>query len=137
MARANAASVGARDHAIRGLARSIARPAYQRLLDAEPILRRIVPALIITFLAVIGVGALVQVHAHRLAVVNNAKDDLTLLALATGDGLMARTDNVLARVPAALTESLPPRATDDGRRIFIMAIAMAGMNSPHISAPRP
>ena len=79
MARANAASVGARDQAMRGLARSIARPAYQRLLDAEPVLRRIVPALIVTFLGVIGVGAVVQVHAHRVAELNNAKDDIALL----------------------------------------------------------
>ncbi|MFG1359209.1 sensor histidine kinase [Xanthobacter pseudotagetidis] len=119
MARANAASVGARDHAIRGLARSIARPAYQRLLDAEPVLRRIVPALIVTFLMVIGIGAVVQVHSHRLSVIDGAKDDLALLALATADGVAARAGNVPARVPAALTESLPPRATDNGRRVFV------------------
>lgn len=119
MARANAASVGARDHAIRGLARSIARPAYQRLLDAEPVLRRIVPALIVTFLMVIGIGAVVQVHSHRLAVIDGAKDDLALLALATADGVAARVGNAPARAPAALTESLPPRATDNGRRVFV------------------
>ncbi|MEP9351992.1 ATP-binding protein [Xanthobacter sp. KR7-65] len=119
MARANAASVGARDQAIRGLARSIARPAYQRLLDAEPVLRRIVPALIITFLAVIGVGAVVQIHAHRLAELNNAKDDLSLLALATADGLTLRAGNAPARVAAALNESLPPRATEDGRKVYV------------------
>ena len=119
MARANAASVGARDQAIRGLARSIARPAYQRLLDAEPVLRRIVPALIVTFLVVIGVGAVVQVHSHRVAEVNNAKDDLSLLALATAEGLTLRAGNALARVPAALDESLPPRATEGGRRVYV------------------
>ncbi|MFG1298581.1 ATP-binding protein [Xanthobacter sp. V3C-3] len=119
MARANAASVGARDQAIRGLARSIARPAYQRLLDAEPVLRRIVPALIVTFLVVIGVGAVVQVHSHRVAEVNNAKDDLSLLALATAEGLTLRAGNALARVPAALEESLPPRATEGGRRVYV------------------
>ena len=119
MARANAASVGARDQAMRGLARSIARPAYQRLLDAEPVLRRIVPALIVTFLGVIGVGAVVQVHAHRVAELNNAKDDIALLALATADALTLHAGNALAKVPAALTESLPPRATEDGRRVFV------------------
>ncbi|QRG06189.1 PAS-domain containing protein [Xanthobacter dioxanivorans] len=119
MARANAASVGARDQAIRGLARSIARPAYQRLLDAEPVLRRIVPALIVTFLVVIGVGAVVQVHSHRLAEINNAKDDLSLLALATAEGLMLRAGNALPKVPAALEESLPPRATEAGRHVYV------------------
>ncbi len=56
MARANAASAGVRGHAIGGLARSVARPAYQRLLEAEPFLRRVVPALIVTFLVVIASG---------------------------------------------------------------------------------
>ncbi|MFG1478573.1 ATP-binding protein [Xanthobacter sp. V4C-4] len=119
MARANAASVGVRDQAIRGLARSIARPAYQRLLDAEPVLRRIVPALIVTFLVVIGAGAVVQVHSHRLTVIENAKDDLSLLALATAEGLSQQMGSALDRAPLALADSLPPRATDAGRRVYV------------------
>jgi len=119
MARANAAGVGARDQAIRGLARSIARPAYQRLLDAEPVLRRIVPALIITFLVVIGIGALMQVHAHRVEVLENAKDDLSLLALATAESVVQKAGGAAARAADALSQSLPPRATDQGRRIYL------------------
>ncbi|MFG1374631.1 ATP-binding protein [Xanthobacter oligotrophicus] len=136
MARANAASVGARDQAIRGLARSIARPAYQRLLDAEPVLRRIVPALIVTFLVVIGVGAVVQIHAHRVAELNNAKDDLSLLALATAEGLTLRAGNSLARVPSVLEESLPPRATESGRRAYVTdAQGRIIASAPHTEAP--
>ncbi|MEW6258010.1 MAG: ATP-binding protein [Pseudomonadota bacterium] len=119
MARANAASAGVRGQAIGGLARSVARPAYQRLLEAEPFLRRIVPALIITFLCVIGIGAMVQVHGARQAVLENAKDDLSLLALATAEGLSQRLGGNLSRVQAALTDALPPRATQAGRRVFI------------------
>ena len=134
MARANAASADVRGQAIGGLARSVARPAYQRLLEAEPFLRRIVPALIITFLCVIGVGAVVQVHSHRQAVVNNAKDDLALLALATAEGLGQRLGGNLARIQTALQDALPPRATLSGRRIYvtdpsgrILASAPAGL----------
>ncbi|TCT07590.1 PAS domain-containing sensor histidine kinase [Aquabacter spiritensis] len=119
MARANAASAGVRGQAIGGLARSVARPAYQRLVEAEPFLRRIVPALIITFLVVIGIGAMVQVHGHRQSVLNNAKDDLSLLALATAEGLSQRLGGSLARVQTALAEAMPPRATAAGRRIFV------------------
>ncbi|WP_205666137.1 ATP-binding protein [Aquabacter cavernae] len=119
MARANAASAGVRDQAIGGLARSVARPAYQRLLEAEPFLRRIVPALIITFLAVIGIGAMVQVHGHRQSVLDNAKDDLSLLALATAEGLSQKLGGNLSRVQAALNDALPPRATLSGRRVFV------------------
>ena len=65
MARVEHASASVRSDSIRGLAQSIAKPAYRRLLTAEPVLRRAVPALIIAFLLTIGVGATVQVVEHR------------------------------------------------------------------------
>ena len=65
MARADTASASAHPDSIKGLAQSIAKPAYRRLLNAEPLLRRAVPVLIIAFLATICVGALVQVLDHR------------------------------------------------------------------------
>ena len=119
MARANAASAGVRGQAIGGLARSVARPAYQRLLEAEPFLRRVVPALIVTFLGVIGVGAVVQVHAQRQAAIDAAKDDIALMALATAEGLGQRLGGNPARAQAALQDSLPPRATQEGRRVYV------------------
>ena len=65
MARAETASASVRSDSIKGLAQSIAKPAYRRLLTAEPALRRAVPALIIAFLLTICVGAFVQVLDHR------------------------------------------------------------------------
>ena len=65
MARAEAASASARSDSIKGLAQSIAKPAYRRLLTAEPALRRAVPVLIVAFLLTICVGAVVQVIDHR------------------------------------------------------------------------
>ena len=53
MARASLASASAHPDSIKGLAQSIAKPAYRRLLTAEPLLRRAVPVLIIAFLATI------------------------------------------------------------------------------------
>ncbi|BAF89120.1 MULTISPECIES: PAS domain-containing sensor histidine kinase [Azorhizobium] len=139
MARANAASVGARGDAIGGLARSVARPAYQRLLEAEPFLRRIVPALIITFLVVLGIGALVQVHTHRQSVLDNAKDDLALQALATAEGLNHRLNGSLANTGSALLAALPPRATSGGRRIYVTdpsgrVIAAAPESAPRVTS---
>ena len=52
MARAHAANACAQSDSIKGLAQSIAKPAYTRLLTAEPTLRRAVPTLIIAFLIV-------------------------------------------------------------------------------------
>ena len=65
MARAEVASASVNSDSIKGLAQSIAKPAYRRLLTAEPALRRAVPALIIAFLLTICVGAIVQVVDHR------------------------------------------------------------------------
>src|SRR5205085_2811338 len=48
MARAHAASACVQSDSFKGLAQSIAKPAYHRLLIAEPALRRVVPTLIVT-----------------------------------------------------------------------------------------
>ena len=71
------ASASARTDSIKGLAQSIAKPAYRRLLTAEPLLRRAVPVLIIAFLATICVGALVQVLDHRRQTLNDRCVDST------------------------------------------------------------
>jgi len=61
MARAHAADACVQSDSIKGLAQSIAKPAYTRLLTAEPALRRAVPTLIIAFLVTICLGSFVQV----------------------------------------------------------------------------
>lgn len=80
MARAQAASACAQSDSIKGLAQSIAKPAYRRLLTAEPLLRRAVPALIIAFLVTICVGALVQVIDQTRQKQIMTKHDLLALA---------------------------------------------------------
>ena len=88
MARADAASASLRSDSIKGLAQSIAKPAYRRLLSAEPLLRRAVPVLIIAFLATIFVGALVQVLEQRRQVVIGARQAIEAL----GDQLALALD---------------------------------------------
>ena len=56
MARAESASASAHSDSIKGLAQAVARPAYRRLLTAEPFLRRAVPVLIIAFLITLNSG---------------------------------------------------------------------------------
>ena len=80
MARAEAAHASARSDSIKGLAQSIAKPAYRRLLTAEPALRRAVPALIIAFLITIAVGAFVQVLDHRRSALADASKDIETIA---------------------------------------------------------
>jgi two-component system, cell cycle sensor histidine kinase PleC len=80
MARAHAASACVQSDSIKGLAQSIAKPAYHRLLIAEPALRRAVPTLIIAFLITICFGALVQVIDQTRQKQTATKHDLLALA---------------------------------------------------------
>src|SRR5258708_39507851 len=65
---------------IKGLAQSLAKPAYRRLLVAEPALRRAVPLLIITFLVTMAVGTGVQVLDHRRQTLATVTDEVEFLA---------------------------------------------------------
>ncbi|HEX5508125.1 MAG TPA: ATP-binding protein [Pseudolabrys sp.] len=122
MARAAAASASARPDSIKGLAQSIAKPAYRRLLTAEPMLRRAVPVLIIAFLVTICVGAGVQVldqrrqTLHHLAVALDAAADLAaerLQARLKGGGDKDRHASEM------LGGILPPWALQPGRRFLL------------------
>ena len=74
------ASASLRSDSIQGLAKSIAKPAYRRLVSAEPLLRRAVPVLIVAFLLTICVGAVVQVLEQRRQVVRDARQAIEALA---------------------------------------------------------
>ncbi|HEY2137461.1 MAG TPA: histidine kinase dimerization/phospho-acceptor domain-containing protein, partial [Xanthobacteraceae bacterium] len=136
------ASASASTDSIKGLAQSIAKPAYRRLLVAEPALRRAVPVLIIAFLLTMAVGAAVQVHDHRRQAIASIANELDAFA----DLLDARLDQAAAATEAAipgdavrraqelLARALPPRAHEGARQIFvsdfdgtIVAAAPAGM----------
>ncbi len=90
MARAHAASACVQSDSIKGLAQSIAKPAYHRLLIAEPALRRAVPILIIAFLITICLGAFVQVVDQNRQKRASIKRDLAALA----DVLAERLDRI-------------------------------------------
>jgi two-component system cell cycle sensor histidine kinase PleC len=80
MAPANVARASTSTDSIKGLAQSLARPAYRRLLVAEPALRRAVPLLIITFLVTMAVGTLVQVLDQRRFAVAVVTREIEILA---------------------------------------------------------
>jgi two-component system cell cycle sensor histidine kinase PleC len=121
MARADAASASLRSDSIKGLAQSIANPAYRRLLTAEPLLRRAVPVLIIAFMVTICVGAAVQVLEHRRQVVVQATVTIEALAdhFATVLDRAPRDSAHLPRTSEALQQALPVWAAGAGRRVLI------------------
>src|ERR1700720_4306177 len=80
MAPANVARASTSTDSIKGLAQSIAKPAYRRLLSAEPALRRAVPLLIITFLVTMAVGTGVQVLDHRRQTLATVTEEIEILA---------------------------------------------------------
>jgi two-component system cell cycle sensor histidine kinase PleC len=90
MVRAHAASACVQSDSIKGLAQSIAKPAYHRLLTAEPALRRAVPTLIIAFLITICLGAFVQVVDQNRQKRVSIKRDLAAVA----DFLAERLDRI-------------------------------------------
>ncbi len=123
MARAEAASASIRTDSIKGLAQSIAKPAYRRLLIAEPALRRAVPALIIAFLLTICVGAFVQILDHR----RQAVADLVRHIEAGADVIAERLDRLRAvrrtdldrRLQNELDALIPSWARSPGRQILV------------------
>jgi two-component system cell cycle sensor histidine kinase PleC len=92
MAPAHVASAFTNTDSIKGLAQSIAKPAYRRLLGAETLLRRAVPVLIVTFLVTVAIGAGLQVHDNRRQVIAAVVTELDLLA-----GQLAERINLAAR----------------------------------------
>jgi len=123
MARAEVASASVSSDSIKGLAQSIAKPAYRRLLTAEPALRRAVPALIIAFLLTICVGAVVQVLDHR----REAISELIKQIESTADLLVARLEGLEQpkgdkpdrRLQGELERLMPSWARAPGRQVLL------------------
>ena len=120
MGHAPAANATIRVHA-RGLARCLSRPAYQRLTEAEPFLRRAVPILIVAFLAAVAIGAAAQILDYRRQALADAEEDLSILTFAASEHLARRLEEnaTPAQVQAALIEALPRRALRFGRTFYV------------------
>src|ERR1700723_2550153 len=125
MARAHAASACVQSDSIKGLAQSIAKPAYHRLLVAEPALRRAVPTLIIAFLITICLGAFVQVVDQSRQKRASIKRDLAAVA----DLLAERIDHIaevrqdraatIGRLQSMLPDLLPAWGQAAGRHVIV------------------
>jgi two-component system cell cycle sensor histidine kinase PleC len=120
MARAHAANACAQSDSIKGLAQSIAKPAYHRLLVAEPALRRAVPTLIIAFLITICLGAFVQVLDQSRQKRAASKRDLAALS----DVLAERLDRLAAtrqeHLPLLLPDLIPLWGLVGGRHVIVV-----------------
>jgi two-component system, cell cycle sensor histidine kinase PleC len=119
MARAGVASASAHSDSIKGLAQSVAKPAYRRLLTAEPLLRRAVPLLIVAFLATICVGAVVQALDHRRQTLGDMVTTLDAVADLAAARLQHVSADAVERPQEVLSHALPDWATRAGRRFIL------------------
>jgi len=111
-----------RNAAVSGHARLLARPAYQKLLAAEPLLRRLIPVLIVIFLVIVGLARFVELYQLRTEREYDARETMGLIASVltgaladAGNSDTPSTNEILN----ALADALPPGATGDGRRIYV------------------
>jgi two-component system cell cycle sensor histidine kinase PleC len=125
MPRADAANACVQSDSIKGLAQSIAKPAYHRLLIAEPALRRAVPTLIIAFLITICLGAFVQVvdqtRQKRLVMKHDIAALADLLAERIDRLTSARTERLknIEHLPALLPDLIPSWGMSSGRHVIV------------------
>ena len=125
MARSHAAATCVQSDSIKGLAQSIAKPAYHRLLIAEPALRRAVPTLIIAFLITICIGAFVQVLDQTRQKRASVKRDISALADVLAERLdrivLTRQDRAASaeRLQSLLPGLVPSWGTAAGRHIIV------------------
>ena len=125
MPRAEAANACVQSDSIKGLAQSIAKPAYHRHLIAEPVLRRAVPVLIIAFLATTCLGTLVQLANQAQQKREMMQRDISALA----DLLTERIDDLasahqerqknIEHLPRLLPDLVPSWAAVAGRHILV------------------
>jgi two-component system, cell cycle sensor histidine kinase PleC len=126
MARVRAADACVQSDSIKGLAQSIAKPAYHRLVVAEPTLRRAVPTLIIAFLVTIFVGAFVQVIDQNRQQYSSTRKEVTALADLIAERLErlqpTRQERAATaeRLQALLPGLIPSWGIAAGRHVFLV-----------------
>ncbi|CUA87935.1 PAS domain S-box [Chelatococcus sambhunathii] len=124
MAGVDATYVPARAGTILGIARSIAHPAYRRLVLAEPWLRLAVPALLVVFLVSLVTGASLQAVDARNEALNDAAaeiDTLASLAARVLNAEIARGDSPAATrdLVAAFERQIPAPMIGNGRSLLL------------------
>jgi two-component system cell cycle sensor histidine kinase PleC len=124
MARSHAATTCVQSDSIKGLAQSIAKPAYRRFLIAEPALRRAVPTLIIAFLITIFIGAFVQVMDQSRQKRTAMKREISALADVMAErldriGSIRQDKSAAERLQGLLPGMVPSWGIAAGRHVIV------------------
>lgn len=107
-----------------GHLRLLAQPTYQRLLRSEPLMRRIIPALCLIFIACLAIYRVLELSYDYQDTERQARDEIALTAtvvsshLAHEEGRLPELGyrSALQRI---LADSLPAGATSHGRTFLV------------------
>ncbi len=111
--------------ALAGHARLFIHPAYARLVNSEPYVKRLIPILIILFVVALGTMRGMALYQSRGDIETNAELRLSLIAKAVTSELTETAFPLSLAEPSEalqgqLENALPPLATISGRQILVM-----------------
>ncbi len=128
--------------ALAGHARLFVHPAYARLVNSEPYVKRLIPILIILFVVALALMRGVALYQTRDNIETNAKLRLSLIATAVTSELARSPLPVSLAEPSEMLQgqlenALPPLATTVDRRILLldpqgMVVASAPREPDHV-----
>ncbi|MEP0323908.1 MAG: ATP-binding protein [Bauldia litoralis] len=130
--------------AISGHAKLLAHPAYEKLLAAEPLLRRLIPILIVIFLLIVGAARFVELYQHKAEREYDARETMGLIAAVLSSALDKAHPGETAAdtdaIRATLSATLPSSATNNGRMIYVtdhdgLVVATAPRNAEFEGLP--
>ena len=122
-----------------GHARMLADPAYQKLLAAEPLLRKLIPVLIVIFLMIVGAARFVALYQERVEQEFDARETMAMIAALLANDLSDQTASG-ADIQNLLESNLPPGATRNGRQIYVtdsegMIVASSPVDADTVGTP--
>ncbi|MFC3693179.1 PAS domain-containing sensor histidine kinase [Chenggangzhangella methanolivorans] len=132
MARATVAGLFVRRREMRDQTTAWFAPAHRRILAAEPVLRRLVPALIVLFLITLAGVVAIQTIDARNQTLEAAADDLgALAAIAAYEAPRVSKHQDARDFGEALVAALPRNAAERGRKLYLAdetgrVVAVAG-----------
>lgn len=117
-------TVEGKKSSIVGYARQLSHPAYERLLNSEDFLRKLVPVLIVIFLVIVATARWVQINAMGKQMMESARVELHFIAELTEEKLkhlelddpIGLTGNQLQNM---LSDTIPARYVSGGRQLLL------------------
>ncbi len=123
MARARTASTHSRAATIQGMARSVAHPAYSKIIAAEPWLRKLVPLLVILVVLILGVSTWVEIQTSQIDAIGALTNEADLATALTRDEIIRligeRNQSTIENPQAILMAALPTKLATSGRIVVL------------------